>query len=86
MHPPSQQAWMQALEQLSAVHPTIAIEIDTPHLFIFIGALQLALRHPKFPPYSRQVITRLIEHVVEATPNQIIKETINMGFDARYDT
>ena len=85
MRPCSQEEYGAALRELEALHPTTILEIDTAQFVLLIGALQLALRHPSFPSYSRKVITQMIEGFIEQIPNQTMKDHIRMGFDPRYD-
>lgn len=75
----------KALEALERLHPTTEIELPTSSLFVLIGALQLAIRHPQLPRTSKRIISGLIEQIRDSLNEPVLMRMIDCGFDARYD-
>jgi hypothetical protein len=59
-----QERYTQALRQ-HARHP-VQLELDLTTLAVIIGALQLALRHPGYPPASRQHLEDWLAQTITA--------------------
>ncbi len=83
---PTIEEYLNALKTLAETHPTITVEVDTPHLFILIGALQLAIRHPGFPEYPHAYIVEFIQELQRAVSDEpILAWVIELGFDPAHD-
>ena len=80
-----QDRYVQALGQY-AVSP-VTWESDLLTCMVIVGALQLAIRHPDFPPESRRVITKVLRGF-EDKISQIdaaLAECIRCGNDQNLD-
>jgi hypothetical protein len=82
---PTQEEYAFALQILEELHPVMILEIRTAHVILLVGALQLALRHPAFPDYSREVLTTMINDIAKTIPSPVIRETIRVGFNPEFD-
>jgi hypothetical protein len=57
---PEKQAAIEAAMMAHARHPVV-LELNVQQLLMVIGGLQLALRHPDFPPTSHRHLSLMIE-------------------------
>ena len=77
--------YINALRDLATKTTYLQIQVPVVDLFALIGALQLALRHPNFPPASRQIVTNWITSVADNLPSHILRQHIHQGFDPNHD-
>ena len=82
---PTPEALRDAMRAVEKLHPYITIEMRPSHMFLMVGALQVALRHPEFPKTSARVVRRFIDGFDLACNEATIRRVIQLGFDERYD-
>jgi hypothetical protein len=65
----------------------IKLDLDVQGLLMIIGGLQLALRHPKYPPTSRRIIRQAIKGWRDAlwTIDANLAHMVDYGFNTSYD-
>jgi hypothetical protein len=69
-----------------AQHPVV-LDSDLGTLAIVLGAVQLALRHPRFPRASRQVVEGWLEQILAgiATLSPALADGLRAGSDPAND-
>jgi hypothetical protein len=83
--PQTEQALLDAMLQHG--NDPIELEMTVHQLCTMIGALQLALRHPTFPPRSRQILRQMIRQWRDALWNldTNLARSVDLGFNKAYD-
>jgi hypothetical protein len=64
--------------------PVIKLEMDPAAAFAIIAGLQLALRHPNYPPDSRRFVGEFVCDLSERF-GPVTKQVIEMGFETIHD-
>ena len=83
--PPSEASFRVAME-IHGEYP-FNIETNIAYMVSVVGTLQLALRHPGFPPHIRKQIEPFIAMVIEQTQSvsPIIADSLRAGNDSAQD-
>jgi hypothetical protein len=66
----------------------VVIESTVVHMSAIIAALQLALRHPLFPPESQELVERFVQGFLAQvrTKDLVIAQVLERGNDPEGDT
>lgn len=81
----NQEEYTTALKELEALHPTVILDLPTAEVSAIAGALQLALRHPGFPPTSGNVCRKFIQQFQEKLDNHpVMVSVIEIGFNPEF--
>lgn len=82
---PTQDDYTNEILRLEREHGYCEMQLSFLQVMGIIGGLQLALRHPKFPATSKQMLTNWIHQVSEQIPSPILQRTIAAGFNPVFD-
>lgn len=77
--------YSDALDELIKRYPFAVVKMDYPQLFAVIATCQLSLRHPDFPPNTREIVTDWIKSVIARIPSEVLRENLLKGFNSEFD-
>ena len=67
-------------------HP-VRLEMTVPEMAVIVAGLQLALRHPLFPTYSKTAVERFVQGFLEQirTLDLVIAQVLERGNDPHHE-
>lgn len=64
--------------------PPIQVTIGAGEALALIGAVQLALRHPCFPPYTAEIVRGVVDRLSAVFPEGV-RNVVEMGKSPEHD-
>lgn len=82
---PTLEEYVAEVRRLEHQFGYLTLPLSFVQLMTLIGACQLAMRHPQFPPNSKQILNELINDIAGQLHSPVLLRHILAGFDPQFD-